>query len=173
MYTVGDMVLYGGTGVCRVADIAARGEPSADGERLFYVLEPLYQNCTIYTPVDATHVVMRPILSREEAERLIAGIPSVPAEVCRIRAVKELDDHYKTAIKTYDAADLLALTLSIHAKKREMEQKKHKFGSVDEKYMRLAEDVLFGELAAALGIPKEAVQESVARQVLEMKENEI
>ena len=41
--------------------------------------------------------------------------------------------------------------------KRELEGQRQKFGTVDERFMKRAEELLFGELAAALGIPREEV----------------
>ena len=52
MYQKGDLILYGGTGVCRVTDIVAKKFSRAEPEKLFYILTPLYQTGTITTPVD-------------------------------------------------------------------------------------------------------------------------
>ena len=49
----------------------------ADPHRLYYTLSPLYGNETIYVPVD-TRVLLRPILTREEAEaRLRSQLPAL------------------------------------------------------------------------------------------------
>ena len=77
MYKVGDLILYGSTGVCRVDDIT-HDVPGREGQdQLYYVLTPLYQDFTIYVPTDTTKVFMRPIISRDEAEELIKGIPEM------------------------------------------------------------------------------------------------
>ena len=77
MYQVGDLILYGSTGVCKVADITTQELSGKDEKQLFYVLEPLYQNCTIFTPVNTTKIFMRPIISKDEAERLLAQCAAV------------------------------------------------------------------------------------------------
>lgn len=164
-YQVGDLILYGNTGVCRVADIQAhrggRGEP----ERLYYTLEPLYQSCTIATPVDNEKVFMRPILTREEAERLIDQIPHVQAEAYHNKAMRELTEHYEAAFKTHDCGALVELTMSIYAKKQDLESKKRKFGALDERFLHRAEELLFGELAAALDIGRDEVQGYIAKRL--------
>ena len=157
MYQVGDLVFYGGTGVCEVADIAMRKVPGASGEQPYYTMKPLYQECVIRTPVNGNKVFMRPILTKKEAEELVDSIPTVQAKAYYSRVLGELAEHYANALKTYDSAELVELTMSIYAKKRELEGQRQKFGSVDERFMKRAEELLFGELAAALGIPREEV----------------
>lgn len=169
MYQVGDLILYGSTGVCKVADITTQELAGKDKKQLFYVLEPLYQNCTIFTPVNTTKIFMRPIISKDEAERLIDMIPAIRAEAYHNRALNQLAEHYKAALITHDCSDLIELSMSIYAKKQFAEQQKRKFGVVDEKFMKRAEDLLFGELAAALNIPKDQVPEYIAERVEEKR----
>ena len=61
-------------------------------------------------------------------------------------------------METYDCVDLIKLTMSLYVKKKEAEAQKRKFGAVDERFMKEAEELLFGELAAALDIPREDVR---------------
>jgi len=169
MYQVGDLILYGSTGVCKVADITTQELAGKDKKQLFYVLEPLYQNCTIFTPVNTTKIFMRPIISKGEAERLIDMIPAIRAEAYHNRALNQLAEHYKASLSTHDCSDLIELSMSIYAKKQFAEQQKRKFGAVDEKFMKRAEELLFGELAAALDIPKEKVPEYITEKVEEKR----
>ena len=53
--------------------------------------------------------------------------------------------------------DLIRLAKSIYAKKLEAEKRQKHIGSTDEKYLRRAEELLFGELAVALEIPRDDV----------------
>jgi CarD family transcriptional regulator len=165
MYQVGDLILYGSTGVCKVADITTQELAGKDKKQLFYVLEPLYQNCTIFTPVNTTKIFMRPIISEDEAERLIDMIPTIRTEAYHNRDLNQLAEHYKVSLSKHDCSDLIELSMSIYAKKQFAEQQKRKFGVVDEKFMKRAEDLLFGELAAALNIPKDQVPEYIAERV--------
>ena len=59
--------------------------------------------------------------------------------------------------------------MSLRAKKQGLEQQKRKFGAVDERFMKRAEELLFGELAAALDIPKDRVPEYIADRVSEKR----
>ena len=67
MYEIGALVMYGRTGVCRVADISRQ-----EGQD-YYTLKPLFQSCDIYTPVESEKVFIRPSISREEAARSGCG----------------------------------------------------------------------------------------------------
>ena len=57
--------------------------------------------------------------------------------------------------------------MSIYLKWRQAEAQKRRLGMVDERYMKQAERLLYGELAAALDIPYEEVQPYIARRVEE------
>ena len=66
MYQIGDLIMYGARGACRVKEITELDWSSADNGREYYVLEPLYKDDVIYVPVDNTKVFMRPIMSEQE-----------------------------------------------------------------------------------------------------------
>ena len=117
MYQIGDLIVYGGTGVCRVEKVEAPKLKGTDGKRQYYTLKPLYQDGTICIPVD-TKVFMRPVISREEAEKLIDAIPEVKAEAYHDRNFTQLAAHYQAALGSHECADLIELVMSIYAKKQ-------------------------------------------------------
>ena len=100
----------------------------------------------IYTPVDNDKVSMRPIISRQEAEDLISEIPTLHPAACR-------------------ASTTQAPTQQYQASRRQAESQNRRLGMVDERYLKQAEQLLFGELAAALEIPYEAVQPYIADRI--------
>jgi len=161
LYQVGDLIIYGGTGVCEVIDISQQ----LDKEQEFYVLKPLYQSCIISTPVNTTKVLMRPIISKDEAKQLVDTIPSIQAEAYNNNDLRQLEGHYRDSIKACDCMELLELSMSIYEKRQDAKLQKRKLGIVDERYMKRAEELLFGELSAALGIPKDEVSEYIFARV--------
>lgn len=168
MYEIGELIIYGNTGVCRVADVVTGdhigASRSLDKNKLYYVLEPVHETGTIYTPTDNTKVPMRPVVTKAEADRLIDMIPQLKPEIYQSNNLQDLKDHYQAAATT-DCADLIELTMSIYAKKQHMEQQKRKFGQVDERFMKRAEEMLFGEFSVALNLEKEQVPEYIAARV--------
>lgn len=158
MYQLGDLILYGGTGVCRVAEIVSKKPSRTEPERLYYVLEPLYQTGSITTPVENGKVFTRPVISREEANALIDQIPTIQVEAYYNQNLQQLESHYRAEMEGHSCLDLLRLTMSTYQKKTERERAKLKFGAIDRRYMERAEALLFGELAVALGIARESVR---------------
>lgn len=158
MYQIGELIVYGGTGVCRVTEIVAKKFSRTEPEKLYYILTPLYQAGTITTPVENGKVFTRPVISYDEALSLIDRIPSIQAEAYHNQNLQQLENHYKSELESHDCFDLLRLTMSTYQKKREREAAKLKFGAVDRRYMERAENLLFGELAVALQIERENVQ---------------
>ena len=165
MYQKGELVFYGTMGVCRVLEIDSRPTPGSKEEQLYYTLEAVYQQCTIRTPVHNEKVFMRTILSKEEAQSLIDQMPFLHAEICQDKAAGELAHHYQESIQTHTCLELARLAMSIYAKKKLAEEHKRKLGAVDERFLKKAEDLLFGELAAALGIEREKVPDYIAHRL--------
>lgn len=160
MYQVGDLIVYGGNGVCRVASVG----PGPKGGS-FYTLEPVFQSCRIMTPVDNQKVFHRPIISRQEALALIDEIPEIRAQAYHSKVMRELTEHYESLLKTYDCRSLLELTMSIYVKKQNAQAQKRRIGAVDEAFQRKAEELLFSELACALELPRDQVQAFIAARL--------
>ncbi|MGN0660059.1 MAG: CarD family transcriptional regulator [Emergencia sp.] len=158
MYEIDDLIMYGSTGVCRVCDITKPDFAAEDEDKLYYVLEPLYQSGVIYAPVDNEKVFMRPVITESEAKDLIDNIPKIHTEIYKNSSMQQLTKYYQSVIDTHKCSDLLKLTKSIHQKKVDaMKQNRH-LGQIDKKFMKRAEDLLFGEFAAALKISRDDVQ---------------
>ncbi len=166
LYKVGDLILYGGTGVCRVAEIVPKQTRRTEPERLYYVLTPLYQSGSISVPVDNDKVFTRPVISREEAISLIDQIPQLEAEAYHNSNLQQLESHYKQVMESHDCLDLLRLALSTYRKKVERERAKLKFGAVDRRYQERAENLLYGELAVALDWTRERVSAFVQERLM-------
>ncbi len=152
MFSIGQLVVYGQTGVCKVTDICEK-EVTPKNFKNYYVLKPIYQqNSIIYSPIDNTAVNIRPIITKQQAEDLIRLIPSISPCGFSGEEQRALNEKYTAALKSQDCEELLSLTISIYAKKEEAKERNKKLGSIDERYMQRAEELLFGELAAALHI---------------------
>lgn len=156
MFKVGDLVCYGSSGVCTVAEVAPRKGKGIDPEKLYYTLRPVYGSETIYTPVD-TRVFIRSALSRAEAEQLIDRIPSIPETICTERTPSLAKNYYERCLQSHACEDLIQLIKGIWCKNRSAETNGKKPGQMDLRYKKRAEDLLHGELAVALGIDRDEV----------------
>jgi CarD family transcriptional regulator len=173
MYQIGSFLIHENAGICKVKDISMHRSPKEKESHLYYTLQPLYQQFTIYTPVDNSKIFLRPVISKKEAEHLIDKIPSIQAEPCNSKATSQLTQHYQALLKTHNCEDLIELTKSLHTKKQEVEDQNRKFGAIDEKFMKRAEELLFGELSVALGIPKDDVPEYITSRVDALVEDRV
>ena len=72
MFEKGEYVVYGSKGVCKIQDISHVDIPGVDRNRLFYIMHPV-QNSeqTVYLPIDSNKVMIRKVMTPEEAKRLI------------------------------------------------------------------------------------------------------
>lgn len=138
--------------------------------REYRILRPVYMSETIYMPLFSTKIFTRPVISHEEAERLIEQIPTLSAQPVYESKVQLLSRKYETALKTGQCSEILCLAMSIYNKKTAAEEKGRKLGLVDERFMKKAEELLFGELAVALGIAKEEVPKYIKLRIEQLKE---
>jgi len=162
MFQPGELVVYGTTGVCRVEEIVRPNLAGTHRNKEYYLLKPIHQDGVIYTPVDNEKVPMRPVISAEAAEALIDLIPTIRAEARHAPTVQALAQQYHAAVRSHDCRDLIELMMSIYAKQQLAEAQKRRLGMVDERYMKQAERLLYGELSVALGISYEQVQPYIA-----------
>ena len=162
MFAVGELVVYGGEGVCRVEKIGPAAISGADKDKLYYTLAPLYRTGQVLTPVD-TRVLMRPVMSGEAARTLIEEFPTLLPEETLPQNVRFLKDYYQSIVTAYDCAATARLLHTLEARRRKAIQQGKKPSQMDERYAKRAEDQLFGELGAALGIRREEVIDYIHR----------
>ncbi|MCI5884573.1 MAG: hypothetical protein MRZ77_00405 [Clostridiales bacterium] len=153
MFRIGDLIFYSKTGVCEIVEIIEK-ESEAFGRKNYYILRPLYQECDISIPVDNKKVYMRPVISREKVDELIDAIPEMDAQAYYSQNLNQLKEHYRQLMDTHSCEDMIRVSKSVRNKQREVEANKRKLGAVDERFMKEAEDLLFGEFAAVLEISK-------------------
>jgi len=156
MYKAGDQIIYGGEGACRIEAVGTLDMSGTNKEKLYYTIQPLYREGKIFVPVD-TGVFMRPLITREEAESLIRRIPKIEGEVYENRNLRMLNEHYQALLQSHDCEDMLQLIKAVYTKQKENLAQGKKPGLVDERYMKRTEEILYGELAVVLDIPRESV----------------
>ena len=168
MYQKGDYIHYGNSGVCVVADVTHMEMEGIDQDKMYYVLSPIWtKGNKIYTPVDNTKVVLRPILSKAEALQLIDEMPSIGC--IPISNDRDREDIYKTAMRTCDCREWVRVLKTLYARKLERQAAGKKVTSADERYMRAAEDQLYGELATALGMQRDEMESYITERVEGLK----
>ncbi len=164
MFSIGQCVSCGSKGVCTIEKITTLDISGVDREKMYYILKPCYVAAsTVYVPVDSPATSMRPVLTKEEALELIESIPGIP--VLNIQNEKFIEQDYKAAMKTNRCEDWVSIIKTIYERKQKRLQAGRKETAVDGKYYKIAVDNLYGELAIALGMPKNEVCDYISEQM--------
>ncbi|MFR7992288.1 MAG: CarD family transcriptional regulator [Lachnospiraceae bacterium] len=167
MFQVGQYVVYGHCGVCTVEHIGVLEEGTGISGKEYYTLCPCYHSGgKIYIPVDSQKVIMRSILSKEEAMQLIHAIPGV--ETLWIADERKREQIYKETIHKCDCMELVKIIKTIYLRMRAREEAGKKLLESDLKYFHVAEDRLYGELAVSLGMNLEQTKTFVEEQAAKL-----
>lgn len=165
MFETGDYVVYGHNGICQVMGVTTMDMPGISKERLYYILCPEGQKeGKIFTPVDNDKMVLRKVMKQEEAEKLIAEIPSI--EILEVMDEKRREEQYKECIKSCECRELIRIIKTIYLRKQERLSQGKKVTAVDERYLKMAEDNLYSELSILLGVPKNKMVEYISSKLL-------
>ena len=145
MYLVGEYIVYGTSGVCKVEAVGSMQMSGVNKDKLYYTLAPLY------------------------SKELIEQIPTI--ELLWVADEKRREDIYKTALRTCDCREWIKIikTLSLRKMSRIAEGKKVTVS--DGKYLHMAEERLYEELALALDMDKDEVVEYITEHVEQSKED--
>lgn len=161
MFDIGEYIIYGNNGVCQVKEYMQM--ENGDGERTYYVLVPLrMKGSVIYSPVDNKKVPMRKILTKQEADDLLEKAKEY--EEMDITECRGQEQVYKDILQNCSVQDNLRFVKTMYQRKLKREMAGKKITAVDEKYLFLAKDSLLNELAIALGVEVDMVD-----QLLESK----
>lgn len=166
MFNVGDYVVYGNTGVCKIEDIGPL--PIGSEDKDYYTLVPVYgRNSKLYTAVDSDKVVIRRTMTKEESGNLIDEMEEI--ETLSICDEKRREEIYKETMKTCDCREWVRMIKTLYLRKMERLSRGKKVTSSDERYLSMAEDNLYGELAFSLDIPREKVGEFITERIKEKR----
>lgn len=163
-YKVGDTVLYGTDGVCRITEIT--NQKIGNETLTYYILKPIYnEKSTIFVPIDNKALLdkMKRILSKEEIFDALSDSGS--AEFKWIEDNAERKEAFKNILLRGDLTDILILmkNLCIHRKNQEENGKKlHVF---DERILKEAERALFDELSLVLNIDRDNIRSFLEEQL--------
>lgn len=161
MFTVGDYIVYGTDGICIVKDISQIDIPGAPSGRTYYLLSPVgVRESKIYSPVDNTKVVMRKIISKEEAAELLKKLDAI--QEIPVTDDKVMEQQYKEMIASCDLMQLFSLVKTIRKRQNKRISEGKKITSTDDRYLRRAQEAICSELMLALDKDREEVLELVS-----------
>lgn len=164
MYQVGNQVVYGIHGVCRILDQEKR---VVDKKMVTYlVLEPIDQEGSRYlvpTHNAAAMGKLRPMLSPEELEALMQS-EEVRADGW-IREENLRKNTYRELITSGDRAGLLRMVHSLYQHKKAQTSAGKKVHLADENFLRDAEKLLASEISVVMNIPQDQARTYLRTQL--------
>ncbi len=151
---VNDIVVYGTNGVCKITEIEEKNLMGTN--KTFLVLKPLDDDrSTYYIPTDNKNQLdrLRKILTKDEINKLIDSMAG--EKVLWIENERERKECYSKIIAEGNHSDLIRIIKAIFLKKKEREGTGKKLHISDERFLRDAEKVLYGEFRYVLELSEQ------------------
>lgn len=164
LFKVGDYIVHGRNGVCKVMDITHIDISGADKNQLYYTLIPMKsEDSKIFYPVDSDRIVMRSVLTKEEAENIMSEIKDI--EPMWIDNEKKREAQYKEAISSCDCEKLICIIKTLYERNTERIAQGKRITYVDDRYLKEAKRNLHDEFSIALGIDREEVEKYIREHI--------
>ncbi len=156
MYKIGDLVMYGIHGACRITDEEVR---TVDKKQVsYFVLTPLEQpGARFLVPMHNENALkkLRRVLSREELEALLAS-PQVRQDAW-IADENRRKQRYRELISLGDRAALLQMVRTLHLHRQEQQALGRKLHQCDDNFLKDAQRLIETEFSLTLGLEPAAV----------------
>ena len=165
MFNIGDYVVCGNNGVCKVESIGTLDVSGISKDRAYYTMDKVYsKGSKVYIPVDNTKTVLRKVISKDEAYSLIDNMNTVEELTIDIKNRKKADV-IKESIQKHDCIELMRVLKTLHISREAKLSQGKKLTALDDNYYRLAEDNLIDELAISMELDREDVRNIISEKV--------
>lgn len=151
MYEVGEYIVHPGQGVCKVDEVVDKPQES-------YMLLPVGRRnpMRISFPVSGENR-LRPVLSHDEAVRIINEYPTMEVENHRERSNALEEQYYKDEMRNGDCRDSVRIVKTLRTRIRDLRAHNKKPPVAYERVLKTASERSFLELSVALGKTPEDV----------------
>lgn len=131
----------------------------------YFIVSPLHEGGEkIYVPIERADAVLRPIISMQEVEELVGFMASVKPEY--FSNTKQRRDVFKRRLGSGDIHDLAYLSMLLYFFRHPEEvETPVKFGPADIEMLKYATRTLYDELAIALDVERDKVEEVVIQKI--------
>lgn len=164
MFKENDYIICGSNGVCKIVSVGAPTGGIGNKKIEYYKLESVYERGnTIYIPIDNDKILMRKVISKGEANDLIESIDDI--EEITIGEEREVEGKYKEMLRSRNCNDLISIIKTTYFRGEGRISNGKKRSAIDVKYLKLAEDYLYTELAVSLGDNIDNMKELVLQKI--------
>lgn len=160
MFKINDYLVYRKE-VCKVTEIK-----KMENDSYHYILAPINDtSLKIEVPTDL--VVIRPLISEVEIQKIIEEIPNIKEITENDRL---LENKYKELLKSGTYNDLITIIKTTYLRNETRDKEKKKRSEKDTTYFNLAEKYLYTEFSIVLGKSYDDTKEYIISKVKEIKE---
>lgn len=159
MFEINDYFVYSSRGVCCIDDICEK--KLGQTNRIYYVFHPVTDsNNKIMTPVDNQKISMRAIMSKDEANNLIASFKE-PNEMEWHESKKARDKVFDVILKRGDIFEHGQLLKLLMIKRDYARTISKKFADTDNRLLVSLQKLIYNELAVVLECTSEKVDTTI------------
>ncbi len=167
MLNIGDCVIYGSHGLCKVRDILVPSFLERGKEKEYYqMVSAVDAGSLLYVPVEGAEDKVREIISADSAEGLIDDIEEV--DELELPDGKKAEPVITDVIKRNVAEEMMSLVKSLRKIKAIRESEGKKFAALNEKYLTIAEKLLYTEMAFSLETEKDDIKRRVLDELSQL-----
>ncbi len=164
MLNIGECVIYGSHGLCKVREILVPSFLERGKEKQYYMMiSAVDAGSVLYVPVDGAEDKVREVISADYAEGLIDDIEDI--DELELPEGKKAEPAILEVIKRNVADEMMGLVKSLRKIKALREVQGKKFATLNEKYLNIAEKLLFTELAFSLETEKDVIKRRVIEEL--------
>lgn len=166
MYQIGDTMLYGTEGVCKIGEICEMKVGGVKAE--YYVLQPVYrEGSKIFVPVanELLTAKMRPILTAEQINSMLESLRLESTSWIENAADRKAE--FQRILRSNDRTELLRMMRMLFLRRKKLQESGKRLRTNDDQMLRDAQKLLGEEFAPALGISRREVPEYIYQHMIE------
>lgn len=161
-FNVNDLVMHCREGLAEIVSTTEMG-----GKEYFLVSAKRGSGEKIYVPIEKAHSIIRHILNKSDADKLLAYMKGIEVEFNS--NTKQRRDAFKRRLASGDVYDLAFLSRQLfYFNNQDEENPLIKYGPVDLDMLRYADNVLMDELSLSYDIPREDILDFVNNKIKNM-----
>ena len=118
-------------------------------------------------PTDNRCGYIRPLVSKEEINKIISKIPMIPIIECN---TKNIENEYKALLANNDHESLIKIIKTTYLRNKERIDNNKKIGDKDNEYFKKAEKYLYNEFGVVLNMNFDEVKKYIVDKITLMEE---
>jgi CarD family transcriptional regulator len=164
MFKKNDIVIYGAHGVCKIVEISEKDFMGK--KKMYFVLKPVKNDSSTYfVPSDNETLIskFKKILSEAEINHLIDSMANEKANW--IANENERREKYRSIISEGNHIELIKMIKAIFFEKKEREANGKRLHISDERFLKDAEQLLYGEFQYVLNLNEDQLMSYIFNRI--------